>query len=76
MEKATKAIEEVTKEVREEEEAPMLTNEEVHAMHEEMTKPRPGMVYARINRSYSNENYSSPKPQVVHGMAMSRHIVG
>ncbi|HDR3902662.1 TPA: hypothetical protein QCO88_005331 [Bacillus cereus] len=75
MEKATQAIEEVAKEVREEE-APMLTNEEVHAMHEEATKPRPGMIYARHNRSVSNENHSSPQPQVVHGMAMSRHIVG
>ncbi|MFJ8352204.1 hypothetical protein ACIQ69_02030 [Bacillus paramycoides] len=75
MEKATKAIEEVTKEVREEE-APMLTSAEVMAQHEEATKPRPGMVYSRIGRSVSNENYSSPQPQVVHGMAMSRNIVG
>ncbi|MDA1677026.1 hypothetical protein [Bacillus cereus group sp. TH152-1LC] len=71
MEKATKAIEEVVKEETKE-----LTSEEVMVQHEEATKPRPGMVYARLGRSYSNENYSSPQPQVVRGMAMSRHIVG
>ncbi|PFT24130.1 hypothetical protein COK52_10235 [Bacillus thuringiensis] len=74
----TQAAEETTIETQEEEtkEESMLTNEEVMAMCEERTKPRAGMVYARLGRSYSNENYSSPKPQAVRGMAMSRNIAG
>ncbi|MEH7464360.1 hypothetical protein V7166_20525 [Bacillus thuringiensis] len=71
MEKATKAIEEVAKGETKE-----LTRAEVMAQHEEATKPKAGMVYARYNRSVSNESYSSPHPQVVHGKAMARNIVG
>ncbi|KMP38860.1 hypothetical protein [Bacillus cereus] len=70
------AAEETKIKAQEEEvnEEPMLTNEETKAMF--APKVKEGMIYARAGRCVSNENYSSPKPQAMRGMAMARNIVG